>query len=133
LTWTRQRAATEARKGRSITPESAGADLHKPILRVVVYPSLETEFRLLITRYNSAIMILLGDAERTVWIEPSGLTYDQELKGLVAKFDLTSVGDIRGPDHSNEFFVRVMGANLQKDFRVKKEHFDRIPYRLPTR
>ena len=47
-------------------------------------------------------------------------------QGLVLKFSMADLAEIRGGD--GEFFITVIGNTTEeKDFKVKKKHFERLP------
>lgn len=49
-------------------------------------------------------------------------------QGLLAKFPLDALPEIRGRNGDEEFYVTVVGSTgEEKNFKVKRKHFDRIP------
>jgi hypothetical protein len=51
-----------------------------------------------------------------------------EYQGIVAKFSLDAVRELRGPNGDKEFLIVVIGAEKEREFKVKQKHFERLPY-----
>ena len=49
-------------------------------------------------------------------------------EGLRLKFQLSDVRELRGARGDREFFITIIGASgEEKNFKVKKKHFDDLP------
>ena len=52
---------------------------------------------------------------------------DMAFQGIIAKFPLDAVRELRGAKGDKEFLIVVVGAGTkEKEFRVKEKHFERL-------
>jgi hypothetical protein len=50
-----------------------------------------------------------------------------EFAGMKVEFPLEEVAKLRSTSSDGEFFVTVVGENSEKDFKIKKKHFEKLP------
>lgn len=139
-TWLRQRASAAAKRYESLTAEQVTDDILEPVLRVVVDPNTPSHVsRDGLLGTSSVDHVVLQDKSRKVTIQPSStdpFPVDVQnafgakvsYNGLVAKFPISDLREIRGAKGDAEFFIVVIGSNgKEKRFEIKRKHFDDLP------
>lgn len=137
LTWIRQQASDAAKEYRSIAVSDVTPEILEPVLRVIVYPSRPTANTEQAARWASSVQhVVLRDVTRKTVIQPiykepftQGASSKEVYQGIQAKFPLDGLREVRGAGGDGEFFVTVIGTakNSEKDFKVRKRHFERLP------
>lgn len=141
ITWIRQLSSNAAKQYQSLAPADLEDDDLRAVLRVFVQPDKPTFVTAQGMAGTSSVehVVLRDDARKAVAqpISKEPTTEEvanamggrQILQGLVAVFKLADVAAVRGPRGDGEFFITVIGATgEEKDFKVKKKHFPRLPY-----
>ena len=141
-TWAAQLVSEAAKEYREVDGEMFSADDLEAVLRVRVYPDTPSVVSASgIVGTSSVRHVVIRDAERKAVIEPSLTeTWTDEVSnamggrkvyvGLEAKFALEDLKRLRGPQNDQEFFITVIGTTgEEKNFKVKKKHFERLPLR----
>jgi hypothetical protein len=87
---------------------------------------------------SSAEHVVLRDENKRLVVQPTSkepFTYtassamrDMAYQGIVAKFPLDAVRELRGPKGDQEFLIVVVGeGRAERVFKVKEKHFERLP------
>ena len=87
---------------------------------------------------SSAEHVVLRDEGKRLVVQPiskepftdtiSSALRDMAYQGIVAKFSIDDLKELRGPKADGEFLIVVIGAGTtEKEFRVKQKHFVRLP------
>jgi hypothetical protein len=87
---------------------------------------------------SSAEHVVLRDENKRLVVQPiskepftdtaSSALRDMAYEGILARFPLDAVRELRGAKAGNEFLIVVVGAGTtEKEFRVKEKHFERLP------
>lgn len=110
-----------------------------PILRVLVSPSTPERVTAEgLQRAAGVDHVVLRSEDKKVVIQPlvidsyivevsNAMGGRAELKGAIALFSMEELGRLRASG-SGEFFVTVVGdKGNEKDFKVKRKHFTRLP------
>jgi hypothetical protein len=138
-TWVEQLASNAAKEYRPFTINDITDEMLEPVLRVIVYPDKPTSLTAAgMASTSSAEHVVLRDEAKHLVVQPaskeafsdkaSSALRDMEYQGLVAKFPLDSLKELRGPNGDKEFLIVVVGAKTkEKEFRVKQKHFERLP------
>lgn len=141
VTWVRQLSSNAAKQYQALAPSDLEDSDMAAVFRVYVQPDRPT----FVTGdgmigASSVEHVVLRDSGRKAVVQPvskeatteevaNAMGGRQVLQGLVAMFDLADLAAVRGPRGDGEFFITVIGTTgEEKDFKVKKKHFARIPY-----
>ena len=131
-----------AKRYESFTVENITTDMIRPVLRVIVHPDTPTQISGPGMRNTSSVEhVVLRDEAKTLVVQPSSerpftetvssALRDVAYQGLEATFLLPSVNELRGPKGDKEFLVVVIGnGRTERTFKIKKKHFERLPYDL---
>jgi hypothetical protein len=138
-TWVTQQAARAAKEYRSFAPTDVTGEMVAPVLRVVVEPDTPTSVTAKgVVGTSSVQHVVLRDESKKIAVQPkskeettrevsNAMGGKKVYTGLNAIFDLDDVMKVRGPNHDAEFFITVIGTTgEEKDFKVKKKHFERL-------
>ena len=137
MTWVEQLASNAAKEYRPFVIGDINEEMLEPVVRVIVYPDKPTH---LVggARSSSAEHVVLRDESKRLVVQPiskepftekaSSALRDMEYQGVVAKFPIDSLRELRGPKGDKEFLIVVVGQGTkEKEFRVKQKHFERLP------
>jgi hypothetical protein len=139
MTWVEQLAADAAKEYRPFTVSDITDEMLDPVLRVIVYPDKPTILSGQGMRNaSSAEHVVLRDENKRLVVRPiskepftdtaSSALRDMAYEGILARFPLDGVSELRGAKGDNEFLIVVVGAGTkEKEFRVKEKHFERLP------
>lgn len=138
-TWVEQVASNSAKEYRPFTIADITEEMLEPVLRVIVYPDKPTTLSGQGMRNaSSAEHVVLRDENKKLVVQPivkdaftdtaSSALRDAAYQGIMAKFSLDALRELRGPKGDREFLIVVVGAGkYEKEFRVKHKHFDDLP------
>jgi hypothetical protein len=131
-TWVEQLASNAAKEYRPFTVADITEEMLEPVLRVIVYPDKPTSVGFGSTNgTSSAEHVVLRDENKKTVVQPISkepFSDRADYQGVVAKFSLDSVREVRGPKGDKEFLIVVVGAaTKEKEFKVKEKHFERLP------
>jgi hypothetical protein len=140
LAWIRQLASDAAKEYRQFSVTDLSDEATEPVLRVVAYPDTRnTVSRDGMLGTSSVRHLVLRDESKRIVVQPifkeafsveaaNAMGGKAAFEGLRLKFPMDAVRDLRGPNRDREFFVTVIGTTgEERDFRVKKKHFDDLP------
>jgi hypothetical protein len=137
-TWVEQLASNAAKEYRPFTISDITEEMLEPVLRVVVYPDKPTYLSGAgMAGSSSAEHVVLRDENKRLVVQPiskepftdtaSSAMRDMAFQGIIAKFPLDAVRELRGAKGDKEFLIVVVGAGTkEKEFRVKEKHFERL-------
>ena len=138
-TWIAQLASNAAKEYKPFTADDVTEEMLEPVLRVVVYPDKPTMLNGKgMSGASSAEHVVLRDENKRSVVQPmskepftdtaSSALRDMAYQGIVAKFPLDAVRELRGPKGDQEFLIVVVGeGRTEKAFKVKEKHFARLP------
>jgi hypothetical protein len=138
-TWVEQLASNAAKEYRPFTVSDIMEEMLEPVLRVVVYPDKPTRLTGSgMSGTSSVEHVVLRDESKRLVVQPtskepfadtaSSALRDMTYAGIVAKFPLDAVRELRGAKGDKEFLIVVVGAGTkEKEFKVKEKHFERLP------
>ena len=140
LAWIQQLASDAAKEYRHFDEADVPEEAAEQVLRVVAYPDTPNTVTATGMAGTSSVRhVVLRDEARRIVVQP---TFKEEFTeetsnamgghatftGLRLKFSMDAVRELRGPNGDREFFITVIGTSgEEKDFRVKKKHFDDLP------
>jgi hypothetical protein len=139
-TWVAQMASNAAKRYEAFTVDNITSDMISPVLRVIVHPDTPTQISGAGMRNTSSVEhVVLRDEAKTLVVQPSSdrpfsetvssALRDVTYEGIEVTFLLTSVNELRGPNGDKEFLVVVIGrGRTERTFKIKKKHFERLPY-----
>jgi hypothetical protein len=140
LAWVRQLASDAAKEYRQFGTESVSDEMLEPMFRVVAFPDTPNTVTAEGLRGTASVQhVVLRDESRKIVVQPvSKEPFVQEaanamggrasFEGLRLKFRMEDVRELRGTRGDREFFITVIGSTREeKDFRVRKRHFDDLP------
>jgi hypothetical protein len=140
-TWAEQLVSEAAKEYREVDAEMFSAQDLEAVLRVRVFPDTPTYVSAAGASGTSSVRhVVVRDAQRKVVLQPTFTeTWSSEVSntmgakltyvGLEAKFSLDGLRQLRG-GADQEFFITVIGTSgAEKDFKVKKKHFEHLPLR----
>jgi hypothetical protein len=123
FTWIAEQASKAAREHRSFTEQDVTAEMLRPVFRVRAFPSGNPD------EENPGIAeVLIVDLSQEQYLQPDlHENFDSHgQKGLYAEFSIEYLPQLAQKD--TEFFIRVTGNNgQQKQFKIKKKHFSKLP------
>ncbi len=129
LEWIAQQASDAVGSGHSFTQGDVNDDMLRPVLRIRAIPSTPPDVG---PNYGigvaSVAKVFVKDAAKKDEVDAeSTAPFDyQNLQGLTAEFPMSEIARLR--EGNPEFHVFVVGSDGgQKDFKVKKKHFARLP------
>jgi hypothetical protein len=137
-TWVEQLASNAAKEYRPFVIADITDEMLEPILRVIVYPDKPTYISGAgMAGTSSAEHVVLRNEAKTLTVQPmskepftdtaSSAMRDMAFQGIVAKFPLDAVRELRGANGDKEFFIVVIGAGTkEKTFKVKGKHFEHL-------
>jgi hypothetical protein len=138
-TWVEQLASNAAKEYRPFAVSDITEEMLEPVLRVIVHPDKPTTLTGAgMSGTSSAEHVVLRDESKQIVVQPtskepfsetaSSALRDKTYAGIVAKFPLSALRELRGPKGDKEFLIVVVGAGTkEKEFRVKAKHFERLP------
>ena len=137
-TWVEQMASNAAKESRPFAVDDIKDQMLEPVLRVVAYPNKPTvRSGAGASGASSAEDIVLRDEHKRTVIQPlskepfidivSSPLQELAYQGIVVTFPLEALREIRGPKGDEEFLIVVVGDRTEKEFRVERKHFSRIP------
>jgi hypothetical protein len=142
LAWIRQLASDAAKEYRPFSVGDLNDDAVAPVLRVVAFPDTPNTVTAQGMQGTSSVQhVVLRDEARRIVVQPTfkepfteeaanAMGGKATFVGLQAQFPLDDLREIWGPKGDREFFITVIGAGREeKDFKVKKKHFDDLPMR----
>jgi hypothetical protein len=137
--WITQIASDAAKEYRELDETLFQTADFEPVLRVIVDPDTPSHITASGMAGTSSVRhVVIRDAQRKIVIQPVLLEpWTTELSnatggrvgyvGLQAQFRLADFQRLRGSG-DQEFFITVIGTSgAEKDFKVKKKHFERLP------
>ena len=140
LAWIRQLASDAAKEYRPFSAADLNDDSLAPVLRVIAFPDTPNTVTAKGMAGTSSVQhVVLRDEQRRIVIQPTFKEpFTEEVAnamggkatfvGLQSQFPLDALRELRGAKGDREFFITVIGAsNEEKNFRVKKKHFDDLP------
>jgi hypothetical protein len=139
MTWVEQLAANAAKEYRPFTISDITEEMLEPVLRVIVHPDTPTSLTAAgMSGTSSVEHVVLRDENKRMVVQPtskepftdtaSSALRDMAYQGIVAKFPLDALRELRGPKGDQEFLIVVVGAGAkEKAFKVKEKHFERLP------
>lgn len=140
ITWIRQQSSTSAKLYKPFTENDVTAQMRADYVLVAINPN--TPYYATAPSMELASSVehaVLRDVGRRIAVQPAnqggyevnvGNAYGTtvRLTGMVAAFRLQDLRRVRGPKGDGEFFVTVIGTNgTERDFKVKRKHFGRLP------
>ncbi len=143
ISWIRQQASASAKLYRPYIDEDVTAQMRTDYVLVAIAP--DTPYYATpgsMAQATSVEHVVLRDVDRKIAVQPANQgPYDVDLgnpygaavrfTGMVAAFHLQDLFRVRGPKGDAEFFITVIGTNgTERDFKVKRKHFGRLP--LPS-
>jgi hypothetical protein len=138
-TWVEQLASNAAKEYRPFVVADITEEMLEPVLRVVVYPDKPRHLTGSgMSGTSSVEHVVLRDENKRLVVQPiskesfsdtaSSALRDMTYEGIIAKFPLDAVRELRGAKGDKEFLIVVVGAGTkEKEFKVKEKHFDRLP------
>ena len=139
MAWVEQQASNAAKLSRPFTVSDITEEMLEPVLRVIVYPDRLTQLTASGMSDTSAVKhVVLRDENKQLVFQPislepftgiaSSAPRDLAYQGLVAKFPLDEVCQMRGPGLDKAFFIVVRVDGMKEtEFKVKPRHFNRLP------
>jgi hypothetical protein len=139
ISWIEQQAANAAKEYRSFAASDVTDDMRESVLRVIVNPDTPTQVTAEGMRGTQSVShVVLRDESKAIVVQPTFKEpFTKEVsnamggkavyQGVLVKFPLDAVKELRGKNGDREFFVTVIGDNKERDFKVKKKHFERLP------
>jgi hypothetical protein len=140
ITWIRQLASDAAKEYRPFTIENVREEDRAPVLRVVVYPDTATTVSAAGVSGTSSVQhVVLRDKDKRIVVQPTlKEAFREEAKnamggnvqydGVRVEFPLDGLHELRGAKGDGEFVLTVIGLERkEKNFDVKKKHFERMP------
>lgn len=144
-TWISECAATASRQYIPFTAENVTEEMKAPVLYIIVHgqhaKNMGTAFGGAsggAISGESVSHVVLRSENKQVVIQPAKETpFDEgqqnafgakvDFTGVKVEFPLEEVTKLRSMSDDQEFLVTVVGENSEKDFKVKKKHFDKLP------
>jgi hypothetical protein len=139
LAWVEQMASDAAKEYRTFGMANLTADVFEPVVRVSVYPDTPNTVSARGMAGTSSVRhVVLRDEHKRIVIQPSSKeTFTEEaanamggratFEGVRATFPLDALGELRGESDDGEFYVTVVGTTgEERDFKVKRKHFERL-------
>lgn len=135
LTWIQQQASNAAKEYRPFALSDVTQEMLEPVLRVIVYPDKPTKLTAGGMSMSSSVQhIVARDADKRMVLQPlskepftdvaSSALRDMAYQGIITKFPLEGIADLRGPSANREFLLVIIGEGTQeKVFTVKEKHF----------
>jgi hypothetical protein len=136
----RQLASDASKEYRTFTVADVSDESLEPVFRVVAYPDTPNTVSAAGLRGTASVQhVVLRDETRRIVVQPTFKeSFTQEasnafgghatFEGVRVKFAMSDVRELRGPKGDREFFITVIGnTGEEKDFKVKKKHFDDLP------
>jgi len=139
LAWIRQLGSDAAREYRQLSENDLGEEAREDVLRVTVYPNTPSEVSARGMVGTSSVQhVVLRDESRHTVIQPifkeefteesaNAMGGKATFTGVRVKFPMAAVRELQGRNRDHEFFITVVGNAAEKDFKVKKKHFDELP------
>jgi hypothetical protein len=140
-TWITQIASDAAKEYREVDAQMFQPEDFESVLRVIVHPDTPTYVSAAGMLGTSSVRhVVIRDAQRKTVIQPvlvepwtekvsNAMGGKAVFVGVQALFTLDDFRRLRGSD-DQEFFITVIGASgEEKDFKVKKKHFEHLPVR----
>jgi hypothetical protein len=140
LAWIRQLAGNARQEHRTFRLDDVSDDATEAVLRIIVYPhTRNTVAKSGMSAAASVRHVVLCDRDGRVVVQPTFKEPFQEvdasamrgratLGGVLVKFPMDTVREVRGPAGDRDFFITVTGSTgVEKNFRVEKKHFDGLP------
>jgi hypothetical protein len=139
LAWVQQQASYAAKEYRTMTLEDVDDSMRAPVFRVIAHPDSPSEVSARGAVGTSSVQhLVLRSEDKKIVIQPLEKTVFSEdnknafganfvLGGVIAKFPMDGLRELRGPKGDREFFITVVGATgEEKNFKVKRKHFDEL-------
>lgn len=142
-TWISECAAQATRQNYSFGVENVTDEMKAPVFYLVVHGKHSTTWDIFDANGNAArgepvTHVVLRSENKQLVIEPAKEAPFQagdqdvfgsrfEFDGLRVEFSLDDVARVRAASNDGEFFVSVVGEKSEKDFKIKKKHFDKLP------
>jgi hypothetical protein len=139
-TWIAQQASNSAKRYETFRVSDITEDMLSPVLRIIVHPDTPNRITADGMRYTSSVQhVVLRDEAKTFVVQPisespfsettSSALRDVSYQGMQANFPVSGLQKLRGPDGDKEFLIVIIGDGLtERTFKIKKKHFDRLPY-----
>lgn len=134
-TWIEQQASNAAKEYRPFTVRDITAEMLEPVLRVYVYPDKPTS----LTGYGMSLAssvqhVVIRDVGKSLVLQPltkepftdtaSSALRDMAYQGIVTKFPLSALADLRASSSKKEFLIIIVGEGTQERvYTVKEKHF----------
>jgi hypothetical protein len=140
LAWIRQLASDAAKEYRRFSLDDVTDQMTEPVLHVTAYPDTPNTVAAGGLQGTSSVQhVVLRSESRDLVVQPLAReAFSEEVSnamggkatyaGLHLTFAMDAVRELRGPRGDREFFITVIGSsNEEKNFKVKKKHFDDLP------
>lgn len=136
ITWIRQMSANAAKEYRTFTRTDVTEEMKLPVMAVVVYGRKGKDYQEIFG--ESVQHVVIRNESRSMVIQPHSIDSfsdgqqnifgaSEEYIGKQAMFYLQDVTRLRKESPDGEFFITVIGEKSEKDFKIKKKHFDKMP------
>jgi hypothetical protein len=138
MTWVEQLASNAAKEYRPFAVADVTDEMMEPVLRVIVTPDKPTTLTGAgMAGASSVEHVVLRDEAKKTTVQPaskepftdtaSSALRDATYQGLIAKFPLSSVRELRGSKGDGEIVVIVIGTGKEREFTIKRKHFEKLP------
>lgn len=138
-TWIEQLSADAAREYKELKLEDLTDNDKAPVLRVIVNPNVPTRITGGSTAGSSSVQhVVLRGSNKKGAVQPiskdefttpvqNAMGAKLEYVGVRAVFPLDQLQPLRSSDKDGEFLITVVGEKGEKNFTVKKKHFEKLP------
>jgi hypothetical protein len=142
LAWIRQLAGEAKTENRKLTLDDLSDESMEPVLRVSAYLNVRSAGAPAGSARASIVQhVVLRNPNTGTVVQPISVkTFRSHagnaangrsaFEGLLAKFPMDAVRELRGAGENREFLITVTSStNETRDFRVSKDDFDKLPGR----
>jgi hypothetical protein len=140
LAWIRQLAGEARTENRKFGLDHVSDEASEPVLRVIAYLKVSnTGASSGVSRTAAVEHVVLRDPNTGMVVQPTfkepfqrkaanAMDGRAAFDGLLVKFPMDAVRELRRASEDHEFFITVIGSTREtRDFRVKKNDFDKLP------
>lgn len=135
-TWIRQKAAEAAKEYREFMIADVTEDMRRPVLYIIIFASKSKDGEQIFG--ESVQHVVIRSESRSKVLQPLKIESfgegqqnifgaSEEYVGRTVTFSLEEVQKVRMASPDGEFFVTVIGENSEKNFKIKKKHFEKLP------
>ena len=139
LAWVQQQASHASKEYRTMTIDDVDDAMREPVFRVIAHPDNPRQVSARGAAGTSSVQhLVLRSEDKKIVIQPlekTAFTEDNKnafganfvMGGVIAKFPMDGLLELRGQKGDREFFITIVGATgEEKNFKVKKKHFDEL-------